>query len=67
MDDYLKSLPELENETDYQTAQKILSWWEVNGHGAISQSLATGKKPPHHKNDSQGGEEQEILLKRLLE
>ena len=66
MDSYLKKLPELENEKEHQTAQKILSWWEVNGHGAISKAWPPETNLYIIKMIARELE-QEISLKRLLE
>ena len=66
MDDYLKSLPELKNEVEHETAQKFLSWWEVNGHTAISKAWPPETNLYILKMIARELE-QEILLKRLLE
>ena len=66
MDDYLKSLPELKNEVEHETAQKLLSWWEVNGHTAISKAWPPETNLYILKMIARELE-QEISLKRLLE
>ena len=66
MDEYLKHLPELANQTESNTATKLLTWWEVNGHTALSKSW-----PPETNlfvlKMIARELEQEIAIKRLLD